>query len=90
VLAVFVGDPYGDPELVTGTVVGLHQRQSEVASDTQFVVRLASGERVIVGNSERVLFEKGRGAVLERRQTQFLGRRLYNFVRYLENNENTN
>ena len=29
VLAVFVGGPYGNPELVTGTVVGLHQRQSD-------------------------------------------------------------
>ena len=89
-LAVFVGDPYGDTELVTGAVVGLHQRQSEGARDTQFVVRLTSGETVIVGNSERILFEKGRSAILERRQTLLLGRQLYRFVRYLENNEIAN
>ena len=89
-LVAFVGDPYGDPEIVTGTVVGLHQTQSETARNTQFVVRLDSGETVIVSNSEWILFEKGRSAVLEWRQSMLFGWQRYRFVRYLENDEIAN
>ncbi len=67
-----------------GTLVGLHQPQSETPQPTQFVVQLDSGPAVEVGGTATLLFEKGRRVIVREQVSRFLGRRKYTFVRYAD------
>ncbi len=86
---VFIYDPPSKIGIVEGTVVGLHQPQTEGPSPTSIMALLDSGETVRLGGSSRAPFRKGERVQIELYQTRIFHRNQYRFLQYVEVNDST-
>ena len=70
--------------VVVGSVVGLQETQTNDAPVTLFVVHLADGREVIVGETARLTYRAGARIELQEYRSGLLGRASFRFRRYLD------
>ena len=81
---LFVLDSFEPIGESTGTLVELYQRQTEEGSPTQFVVKLDSGERVLLDTTNMGAYKAGRRVIVKKWRSKWFRRIHYTFKRYVE------